>query len=80
VIDIEFLHPAGTQKSAASERGADWTVRALSPRGTDWLRSNRVSQWLTRVEAAWLRAKAEAEGLKVVTDDQAPNTENPQKF
>lgn len=80
MIDIEFLHPAGTQERAASERTADWTARAFSPRGRDWLRSNGVSQWLTRVEAAWLRAKAEAEGLKVVTDDQAPDTENPQKI
>jgi hypothetical protein len=80
VIDIEFLHPAGTQERAASERGADWAARALSPRGADWLRSNGVGQWLTRVEAAWLRAKAEAEGLKVVTDDQAPEAENSQKF
>ena len=46
----------------------------------DWLDSNGVSPWLTRVEAAWLRAKAEAEGLKVVTDDQAPDAENPQKI
>jgi hypothetical protein len=80
VTDIEFLRPAGTQERAASERAADWTARALSPRGGDWLRSNGVSQWLTRVEAAWLRAKAEAEGLKVVTDDQAPDAENPQKI
>jgi hypothetical protein len=80
VIDIEFLRPAGAQESAASKRVADWTARALSPRGMDWLDSNGVSQWLTRVEAAWLRAKAEAEGLKVVTDDQAPDAENPQKI
>jgi hypothetical protein len=79
VIDIEFLCPAGAQEGT-SERAADWTARALSPRGMDWLRSSGVSQWLTRVEAAWLRAKAEAEGLNVVTDDRAPGTENPQKI
>jgi hypothetical protein len=80
VIDIEFLRPAGAHEEAASTRAADWAARGLSPRGVDWLRSNGVSRALTRAEAAWLRAKAEAEGLKVVTDDQAPDARNPQKI
>jgi hypothetical protein len=68
LIDIEFLRPVGI----GEERQADWTTRALSPRGADWLRANRVCEWLTRGAAAWLRSKAEAEGLKTVSDDRTP--------
>lgn len=68
MIDIEFLRPVGVDR----DRMGDWTTRALSPRGADWLRANCVGEWLARSEAARLRSKAEAEGLKTVSDDRTP--------